>query len=220
MPSRLLLRALVQIACVPHGSDGGPVVVCRLGSVRPASSVRSRPGLPLATRSMERGLAPVSSRTKRYNLRVTPMEDWGRFVVPDRSVAYPRSAHTAQRSCTPLRLNQDVSCRAARSGGRGACVDALGLNPEVGHLLFVTRYSAQLRRSGCRPHCGDGSSSLVACAQKRSAARIASASGCRSQRPLARSLCELRASGRYGRYIRLTGTGRSQGQGGRAGSSV
>ena len=30
-------------------------------------------------------------RTKRYNLRIPPMEDWGRFVVPDRSVSGVRA---------------------------------------------------------------------------------------------------------------------------------
>ena len=81
----MLLRAL-QIACVPHGFRSS------FADWVSETGVSYEVGQACLSHAVGNAVWRRYSRTKRYNLRVTPMEDWGRFVVPDRSVAYPRSA--------------------------------------------------------------------------------------------------------------------------------
>ena len=81
----MLLRAL-QIACVPHGFRSS------FADWVSETGVSYEVGQACLSHAVGNAVWRRYSRTKRYNLRVTPMEDWGRFVVPDRSVAYSRSA--------------------------------------------------------------------------------------------------------------------------------
>ena len=75
----MLLRAL-QIACVPHGFRSS------FADWVSETGVSYEVGQACLSHAVGNAVWRRYSRTKRYNLRVTPMEDWGRFVVPDRSV--------------------------------------------------------------------------------------------------------------------------------------
>ena len=81
----MLLRDL-EIDCVPHGFRSS------FADWTTETRISSDVGQACLSHAVGNAVWRRYSRTKRYNLRVTPMEDWGRFVVPDRSVAYPRSA--------------------------------------------------------------------------------------------------------------------------------
>ena len=80
----MLLRAL-EIDCVPHGFRSS------FADWATETSVPSEVAQACLSHAVGSDVWRRYSRTQRYNLRIPPMDDWGRFVVPDRSVVYARS---------------------------------------------------------------------------------------------------------------------------------
>ena len=80
----MLLLAL-EIDCVPHGFRSS------FADWVSETGVSYDVGQACLSHAVGNAVWRRYSRTKRYNLRVTPMEDWGRLVVPDRSVSGARA---------------------------------------------------------------------------------------------------------------------------------
>ena len=80
----MLLRAL-EIDCVPHGFRSS------FADWATETGVSYEVAEACLSHAVGSQVWRRYSRTKRFDLRIPPMQAWGRLVVPDRSVAYARS---------------------------------------------------------------------------------------------------------------------------------
>ena len=80
----MLLRSL-EIDCVPHGFRSS------FADWATETSVPSDVAQACLSHAVGNAVWRRYSRSKRYDLRIPAMEDWGRFVVPDRSVSGARA---------------------------------------------------------------------------------------------------------------------------------